>query len=522
MTRPKLTEAELEAKRIELQELEHLIHLKESLPHLHGFPWYRWAKDFFDSRDKAAFLCAANQVSKSSTQIRRFIDWATDTSKWKELWPELLPGQVPNQFWYFYPTFDVWQNEFETKWVPDFLPRGPYKDHAQYGWKATYDKGLVKKIVFNSGVTIYCKAYSQKIKDLQSGSVHAIGLDEECPSEFMPELSARIRAVNGYLSAVFTATLGLEYWRRVMEPKNKEEELWPEAFKRSISLYDSQEYIDGTKSRWTNKRIERVIRECATQTEVERRVFGRFVKSEGLKFESFDLVRNMVAPAPIPKSWGIFGGVDPGSGGKSGHPAAILFLAVRPDYRYGVFFRGVRMDGIPTANPDILKKYRELKGSMLCMAQVYDYKDKDFFLIAQSQGEAFQMADKGRDIGFGLMNSLFKNGMVQIQTGDPELQKLVDELMSLPAVTSARKDETDDLSDAARYIAMAVPWDFAHIVEPVDLSKFDDEPIDTRTQAQIENAELNQSRRKFMLNGRDENADSIDNFDYLNGLMGND
>ena len=516
------TQAELQKKIKEVEELERLIMLKDSLPHLHGFPWYAWAKDFFDTDNRAAFLCAANQVSKSSSQIRRVIDFATDTKKWKERWPDLLPGQKPNQFWVFYPTADVWQTEFESKWEPDFMPRGPYKDHPIYGWKPVYEKNIIKKIEFNNGITIYCKTYSQKISDLQSGSCHYIGLDEEAPAEYMPEITARLRATNGYLSAVFTATKGQEFWRRVMEPKNKDEELFPEAFKRTVSLYDSQEYIDGTKSRWTNERIKRVIAECATDADVQRRVFGRFIKSDGLKFESFDLERNMTPKAPIQKSYGIFAAVDPGSGGKSGHPSAILFLAVRPDYREGIFFRAWRGDGIPTANSDILQKYRELKGSMLMMGSVYDYKDKDFFLVASSQGESFSMAKKARDEGFGLVNTLLKNGMIKIQAGDPELDKLVGEFMSLPAVTDSRKKDTDDLSDCARYVCMSVPWDFSHIAEVVDSSKFNDEPIDQRTAAQIANDELNQSRRNFMLNGSKTNDDSLDNFDYLNGLHGND
>jgi hypothetical protein len=69
---------------------------------------------------------------------------------------------------------------------------------------------------------------------------------------------------------------------------------------------------------------------------------------------------------------------------------------------------------------------------------------------------------------------------------------------------------------------MSVPWDFSHIAEVVDSSKFNDEPIDQRTAAQIANDELNQSRRNFMLNGSKTNDDSLDNFDYLNGLHGND
>lgn len=515
----RMSQAEYARKLAQVEELEQLIYLRDSMPHLNGFPWYRWAKDFYDSTDKACFLCAANQVSKSSTQIRKAIDWATDISRWKRLWPGLLQGQKPNQFWYFYPTSEVWLTEFESKWEPDFLPRGPYKDDPSYGWKAVFDKGYLKKIEFNSGVTIYCKTYAQKIKDLQTGSVYALFLDEECPVDFIPEMQARLRATNGYISAVFTATIGQEYWRRVMEPVSKEDELYPGAFKRTVSLYDSQSYIDGTKSQWTNERISQIIAECTSSNEVQRRVFGRFVKSEGLRLESFDLERNMCDRVVIPKSWGIFSGVDPGSGGKSGHPAAMVFIAVRPDYRLAYIFRAWRGDGIPTANPDILKKFRELKGSMLCMAQVYDYKDKDFFLVAQSQGEPFSMANKTRDEGFGLLNSLFKNGMLKIFRGCPELDKLVGEIMTLSVSTDKRK-ALDDLIDATRYTAMAIPFDFSHVVGDVDLEKFADSPPDNRTEKQILDAELLKSRREFVLNISRVDESESDEIEYWNELSG--
>jgi hypothetical protein len=503
----------------ELEELEALVKARDSLPHINGFPWYRWAKDFFDSKNKACFLCAANQISKSSTQIRKAIEWATNPGLWKELWPNLLPGQKPNQFWYFYPTFDVAQTEFETKWEPDFLPRGDAKEHPVTGWKEYYDKGQIKKIEFNSGVTIYFKVYSQKIKDLQSGSVHAIFLDEECPVDFIPELQARLRAVDGYMNAVFTATIGQEFWRRVMEPKNPEEEIYPDAFKQTVSMYDCLEYIDGKKSRWTEARIKKIIQECSTDAEVQRRVFGRFVKSEGLKIQSFDIDRNSTPKKVLPKIWGNFAGVDPGSGGKAGHPAGIIFISVRPDYKYAEAFRAWRGDDIDTSNTDILKKFRELKGSMLTMGQVYDYKDKDFQLEAVSAGESFTMANKARDEGFGVLNSLFKNGMLKIQRGDPELEKLITEITSLSSTVDKRKAK-DDLVDALRYACMAVPWDFSHIQGAVDTKKFDDEPPDERTAEQRANDELLQLRRDFALNKGPKVDDYDVELEYWNDMMG--
>lgn len=502
----------------EIEEAEELLSIRDALPHLYGFPWYRWAKDFYDSENKLCFLCAANQISKSSTQIRKIIDWATDTTKWKKRWPNLLPGQRPNQFWAFYPTAEVWQNEFESKWEPDFLPRGRGRTDPIYGWKPYFSKGSINKIEFNSGVTIYCRTYSQKARDLQSGSCHYVALDEEAPMELMPEIQARLRATNGYLSAVMTPTIGQEYWRRVFEAKNKEEELFPFAYKKQISLYDSQKYIDGNNSRWTEQRIKEIIAECPTEAEVQRRVFGRFVKSGGLRYESFSIDRNMMAPEKIPESWSIFSGVDPGSGGQSGHPAAMIFIAVRPDYKEGWVFRGRRMDGIPTANHDILAAFRELKGKMLCVSQVYDYKDKDFFLVAQGQGEAFSMANKARDEGYGLMNSLFKSGMLKIFRDDPELDKMVAELLSLGTNPDKRKD-LDDLCDSARYTCMSIPWDFSDLHKIPD-NKFQDPPPDPRSEEEIRAQEILKARRDFVLNKTDKVDDYNAEIEYWNDLSG--
>jgi hypothetical protein len=501
-----------------LAEYEHYQTLVNGLPHLSGFPWYRWAKDFFDSTNKQNFLCAANQISKSTTQQRKMIDWATDVSKWKKLWPGLLPGQKPNQFWYFFPTAEVWTAEFESKIKPDLMPRGPYEGHPQYGWKAVYDKGLIKRIDFNSGVSIYCKTYSQKPKDLQSGSVHALFLDEEPPIIFLPELQARLRATSGYMHAVMTPTLGQEYWRRVFQPRNPEEEIFPNAWKRQVSLYDSQKYIDGTKSRWNDKRIEEIIAESPTEAEVQRRVFGKFVKSDNLRFESFDMDRNTMSPQPVPKQWAIYGAVDPGSGGKSGHPAAIVFMAVRPDYREAWVFKAWRGDGIPTANPDILRKFREMRGSLLMTSQVYDYKDKDFYLVALSEGETFTMANKKRGEGYGLLNSLWKLGMLKIFRGDPELEKLIAELLTVPAIDDSRA-LLNDLSDALRYDVMDLPWDFAGANLMIKREKFMDAPPDPRSDEQIARDEMLKSRRDFVLNKGPSSVDS-DEADYWNSLNG--
>lgn len=462
-----LTEAEifkLQKRQLELMKIQ--LELIEGLPHLHGFKWYKWARRFFESRNRENFLCAANQISKSSTQIRKAIHWATEPRLWPELWPSLMRGQKPNQFWYFYPTAEVCQTEFETKWEPQFLPKGRFKDDPVFGWKGVYDKGSIKKLEFNSGVTIYFKTYSQKLKDLQSGTVFAMFCDEEMPVEMVPELQARLNASDGYFHMVFTATLGQLYWEQTMEPAIASEERYVDALKQTVSLYDCLEYEDGSPSHWSIEKIKRVILKCPTDAEIQRRVYGRFVKSEGLMFPAFDLARNTLPHAKIPKHWLHFGAVDPGTGGEKAHPAAICFIAVSPDFKSGVVWQGWRGDKQPTTSPDILMKYRELRGGLSMMAQRYDWASREFFLHASSKGESFAPADKDVQAGYSLMNTLFKVGMLKVMIDDPlgETDKLVGELRSL-SLTGDKRKKLDDWSDACRYACMAIPWDFSDIAD---------------------------------------------------------
>jgi hypothetical protein len=502
---PKISQAEeLEILKRQIVLARKLVEIEEGLPHLYGFKWYTWAREFFESRNRENFLCAANQISKSSTQIRKAIHWATEPSLWNDLWPSLMPGQKPNQMWYFYPTGDVAQTEFETKWVPQFLPRGKYKDDPTYGWE------VIKKVEFKSGVTIYFKTYSQKIKDLQSGTVYAIFADEEMPVDFVPELFARLNSSDGYFHMVFTATLGQLYWSKTMEPATKSDELYPNAWKRQVSVYDCQLYEDGSASHWTDAKIKRAEAKCPTEAEKQRRIYGKFVKSEGLMFPSFEMDRNTEEYKTPLRHWFHYGAVDPGTGGERAHPAAIIFIAVSPDYKHGRVWRGWRGDGINTASPDIYAKYKELRGKLSMSAQKYDYASREFFLHVSSKGEAFSPADKDHVAGYSLLNTLFKLGILKIYTGDPELEKLISEIRTLSSTGDKRK-AADDLCDALRYACMAVPWDFSDF-------EVDDEKKDQFLEIKGEKPKTSSDiRREWFMGTKENDSESIqDELDFWN------
>ncbi len=443
------------ARLNELMQLEEqAIELREGLPFLYGWKWYDWAREFFESRNKLNFLCAANQISKSSTQIRKCIHWATDQDEWSKLW-----ARPPIQFWYLYPSQKQVNAEFLTKWML-FLPRGKYKDDPKYGWKKIEKNKEIIGIKFNSGVYVFFKTYAQDVQSLQSGTCDAIFCDEELPTDLYDELMFRISASDGYFHMVFTATLGQEMWREVMEEKGDKERL-PEAFKLQVSMYDCQTYEDGTLSHWTNERINIAIARCKNHNQVLRRVFGKFVVDEGRKYEQFDIKRHFIKPRSIPQDWLIYAGVDPGSGGAEGHPSAICFVAVRPDFRFAEVFRGWRGDKIDTTSSDVVTKFIEMKGKIVCSGQYYDFADKDFFNIATGMHEPFIKAEKGHDIGEDVINVLFKNDMIFLHE-DPELTKLGWELSNLRDDV-AKKHAKDDFCDAFRYAVTKIPWDYSGI-----------------------------------------------------------
>lgn len=469
-------EADLLKKKIELQE---------GLPFLYGWPWYSWAFEFFTSTNKMNFLCAANQVSKSSTQIRKCINWATDQELWPTLWV-----RKPVQFWYLYPSQKVCNAEFLTKWML-FLPRGKYKDDPYYGWQVEKNKGDVVALHFNSGVHVFFKTYAQNAEDLQTGTLEALFADEEMPEHLWDELAMRVNAVDGYIHMVFTATLGQDFWRTCMNPREEETERFPEASKWTVSLYDSQFYIDGSRSQWTDEKIASVKAKCSTTAEFLKRVMGQFVVVGGRKYESFDATLHMKPKHPVPSNWLIWEGVDIGGGGEGSHKSAICFVAVRPDFRAGRVFLGWRGDGVVTTSGDVFQKHLELKkkNNIKPIRQLFDWGNKDFGTIAGRAGEPFEKADKGHDKGEDVINTLFKNNMLFIYE-DPELAKLAGELATLLRSTPKNKAK-DDFADAFRYAVTMIPWDFTFLTGEAPLVDDVLEPLNEKQQ------EIAERRRRF-------------------------
>jgi hypothetical protein len=173
------------------------------------------------------------------------------------------------------------------------------------------------------------------------------------------------------------------------------------------------------------------------------------------------------------------------------------------------------MDGVPTAASDILDEYRRLRGELQMTGQVYDYAAKDFYTVASRQGESFMPADKGRDAGFGLLNTLFKRGMLKIQRGDPELDKLVYEISTLSVDADKKSLSTqDDLVDALRYCVHQIPWVF-----PEEFTTNVEGELAEERKPKRQLTESEKRRQWFM--GEAKEVDTIDEeFDFWNELSG--
>lgn len=440
---------------------------EKSLPHIYGWPWYQWAWDFYTSTNRMCILVAANQLSKSSTQIRKCIEWATNKGLWATLWP----NRTPRQFWYLYPTKDVCTSEFHTKWKPEFLPRVP-ENGPVYGWKAEFDNKKLKAIWFTSGIVLYFKTYETDVQALQTSTCDAIFTDEELPEHLYSELRARLMASNGYFSMVFTATLGQDLWYRTVERIGEEDEAFPTAFKRQVSMYDSLVYMDGSLSPWTKERIELEASFCKSEAERLRRIYGRFIRSDDILVPQFMQTNHVThnphgPPGTIPHSWILYSAVDIGSGYGAGHPAAIIFIAVSPARTKARVVRCWRGDGLITTCGDILDKYLAMEAEVSAIApiaaRVFDQASSEFFLISQSRNVFFDKSDKDRKSGFLLLNTLFKYNVLEMDKDLQDVSKLVAELRVV--ADDSGEEVLDDLLSTLRYCCKKIPFDFAKISE---------------------------------------------------------
>lgn len=516
----------LALKRKELEYLKKQKELEEILPHLY-VPMYAWQRRMHDSTNRVNLLTAANQIGKSSSLIRRAIANATDQTRWERMWGKSVK---PRQFWYFYPSGDTIEKEVETKWIPEWLPRGPMMKDAQYGWKIVRKNQKPDSVHFNAGPILYFQSYTKSVSNVQAGSIHEVSCDEEMPLEFYDEIMFRLTATSGIFNSGFTPTLNQLFWKQAMEG-NK---ILPRAMKMSVSMYECLKYEDGSPSRiMTLEKIREAESKCKNETERQRRIFGKFVTEEGRTYFAFEFEKNVVPPYSI-KGWTIYAAVDYGSGidmesqkpGRKAknHPSAIVFIAVRPDYKKGAIFKSWRGDNVKTTAGDVFNKYVEMKGAMQVAQACYDPGAPDFGTIATRNGLSFIKADKSRDAGEDLVNTLFRHQMLDIFDDDPENLKLAGELAHIMISNQqgdAKKD--DDLADANRYGCMLVPWDLSAVAEKVGAPEEEAKLARPMTEAEFQIQQIKLRRGEDVDDGREKTegwGEIDDEFAYWNKEYG--
>lgn len=437
---------------------------KKNLPHLYGQKMYKWQRNFYDTKNKVNLLFCANQCGKSSIQIRKVIDMATNKEKWPEWWPS---HPVPGIFWYFYPDAATANVEFTHKWEKEFLPRGPMKEDSVYGWELEkpITEGKFPTLIFKSGVTVYFKGYSQNVFSVQASTLHLIATDEELPAGFFNELLFRLFAVDGYFSMVCTATRGQLFWKNSIEPRSKQLETLPSAHKQQISMYQCLEFEDGDKKTpITLEKIKRVEESCTSSHQIAVRVHGKFSRDANIVYDGFDPKVSLVRPYDI-NSWSIFAGIDV-SPKEKGHPPAIVYVAIRPDYKKAAVFKGwcPRGAGQVFSNTDIILENRSMRKEIKKVTQCSVSEEaEDFINTSNTLGESFTPVNKSLTLGQSLINNLFKSGMLDI-FDIPELHGLVDELTSFEP-GSTKKEAVDDFIDALRAAISMIPFDFSDQLE---------------------------------------------------------
>jgi hypothetical protein len=441
----------------EVKKLKAENQVTTDLPHLFSIRPYKWQIDYWNDTNEMKFICAGNQVGKSTAQIIHAIDLATDETKWKRFFPR----RQPKVFWYVYPNKSKIQEEFNEKWEKELLPRGVMKDHLAYGWQKFNIDGEFGGIKFNTGVSIYFKSWGQ---DLQASTLDGVFVDEEIPKELYPELDARLTAARpgGVFSMSFTATLNQAFWYDVIERKGKRGERFPQASKWQISMeYDCKYFADGTPSHFTDDFVNKKKNSIGDPAEIERRIHGRFVTSEGRKFKTFEKSKNLKPPMQIPHNWELFAGVDIGTGGE-GHPPAISVVAVRPDYKYGRLIRFWKgNDGSTYTSSQVLNQYIQMTSKLNISAAYYDWHSKEFFLRAVAAGISFVKAEKSHSVGDDLINILFKNQMIDLEECE-QVEDLIQEIETLKTSTAKTK-AVDDGIDSFRYAISSLPWDLSDI-----------------------------------------------------------
>lgn len=483
---------------------------RDSLPHLYGQKFYNWSRLWFEDTTKFSLMFKGNQVGGSSVQIRKCIDWATDPVKRKELFNKDESEMLV--FLYFMPSLNLFAREFHTKWVPQFMPRGEAREVGLYSWEAQYDEKKLESINFikfkEANTLVITLSYSSDVhKAMQAMSPSAVFADEEMPAHIFGEVIARLSATKGYFNMTCTPTRGEKLWEDAYSNRK-----FPDAFKLQVSQYMCQFFEDGTKGVHSLEDIRRFEQTLPTQRDIDVRVHGKFSKIAGLVYQQFDREKNTKAlkiDTPL-----YYAGVDYGSGGITGHPSAITILAVDANFKKARVHKFWRGDNERTTAGDLFQKYLEMSEGLQIVRRRYDWAAADFATIAQRNGCMFEKANKNKEQGVSIINTLFKNQMLEIPNNE-ENEKLMQELESFKVGDKVNRAENDGC-DSLRYAITDIPFDFG------DLTLEFVNDIDTPVVGEgADNDYKKRTKTRFELAGDHRRTNDFDDYlDFYNDLMG--
>ena len=175
-------------------------------------------------------------------------------------------------------------------------------------------KGIPSMIRLQNQSQIYFKSYDQGREKFQGAACDMIWLDEEPPEDIYDECLIRTVDRAGKLLITMTPLKGLTW-------------IYDRIYLSTAELDLIQHW---TISMQENKFLPPAEREkmlaLYSQDEIEKRVYGRFMKLEGAVWKEFDLSRNVVPRFPIPRSWRKIRTIDFGYT----NPFCCLWIAMNP------------------------------------------------------------------------------------------------------------------------------------------------------------------------------------------------
>ena len=446
------------------------------------FPWrymplYSWQEDFLFDVNRSKILCGGNQSGKTTIELILGEMILADPLFQRYHFGEKL---VDARGFYLYPNTETVLESFEDKWLP-LLPQGKYKDpkvNPLTGWELEKEKRVPKRLYFANGSRMSFKTYTQKPEHLQSGTLYFVGCDEELPPVIFDELSRRRSATEGFMTMAFTATIGYEEYYRAMERIGKKDEYLPEFWKRCVSLYECVEHTDGTPGKWNLAKIEETKKKCSNEREIEKRVYGRCIKEDGLLINGFEkrMINKIVES--VPNDWVYQVGIDYGRGGDGRSKSAIVIVARNKECTKARVVRSWIGDYKETVPTDVVEEYismiKKLKIDESRVAGVfYDAANPEIEIAARRKfGLTFYPAVKKRNEGWSTISDLFFNDVLTIDESDDDAEgadnanrKLIYQIITTSdkveqSLAIKRKFPTD-LIDALRYCLYPYPsWNY--------------------------------------------------------------